>query len=589
MVMTSPTDQGLDPQTSYTDPQWELLRCCLLRTLMTYQGVPDIAGTHPVPDLATASPSVSPDGMTWTFHLREGVHYAPPLQDVQVTAGDVVRALLRTGSADAAGGPGVGYLSLIEGFSEYADGKKDAIDGVSTPDEFTLQIQETRPDTSIVHLFAMPFTSPIPPLPGDPNATLGAATGHPFVWPDLEDPPAAEGYGRFLVATGPYMFEGAGDLELTVPPRTQAPISGFTPGWGFGDVFLTTGRVMLVRDPSWDPVTDPNRAAFPDRIEISIVPSSARRYAMLEAGTIDAIVGEDPPPSVLSDYRATASLSDRIFTTTGATSRALLMNTAQPPFDDVHVRRALALALDHGALAEETRRASSSQGPPVSHVVPDPMEGSFLASWNVFATPADPGSVKAEMDASGYGIGGKCSGPVCRGVAVVVESGTAQTRATLEAALAEMGIVATFPKITGCSDPRAHVALCSGGGWTADYPDAGNMFTQELASCLTYCSPSLLGATPDQLRGWGYSTRRVPSIESDYRRCAAELGVPAAMCWARLDQLLVDQLVVVIPLLTPDVVRLAGANVVAFSVDQAFGEPSLDRIAVSPAASSWPS
>jgi hypothetical protein len=47
-----------------------------------------------------------------------------------------------------------------------------------------------------------------------------------------------------------------------------------------------------------------------------------------------------------------------------------------------------------------------------------------------------------------------------------------------------------------------------------------------------------------------------------------------------LDQVLVSQLAAVIPLDVQDVVRLAGRRVTAFSLDQAFAEPALDRIGV---------
>lgn len=62
--MTEPAYHGFDPQASYSQPQFELLRCCLVRTLMTYRGVPNFEGTQPVPDLATSPPSVSTDGKT---------------------------------------------------------------------------------------------------------------------------------------------------------------------------------------------------------------------------------------------------------------------------------------------------------------------------------------------------------------------------------------------------------------------------------------------------------------------------------------------------------------------------------------------
>jgi hypothetical protein len=75
---------------------------------------------------------------------------------------------------------------------------------------------------------------------------------------------------------------------------------------------------------------------------------------------------------------------------------------------------------------------------------------------------------------------------------------------------------------------------------------------------------------------------RVPSIDPDYERCAAQLGMEASLCWARLDQFVVGELAAVIPVLATDTIRLTGSRVVAASFDQAFTEPALDRIATRP-------
>lgn len=591
VALTSPTEFGLDPQGVWNAHEWELLRCCLLRTLMTYPGVAGFRGTQPLPDLAVALPSVSADGKTWTFHLRRGIHYAPPLEDIEVTAGDVVRALLRVvgGQVSADGqpfGPGLDYLRLIEGFSEYADGSTDTISGVSTPDEHTLRVRAVRRDSSLVYLFAMPFTAPIPPLPGNSDARFGAATGHPL---DIHfDPPSAprrraQGYGPFLIATGPYMLKGAADLDLSLPPERQVPIAGLEPAWGLGDRFQ--GHISLVRNPSWDPATDANRPARANRIEIAVAPSDASLYRKLGSGGVDAVMGEDPPLSLVRRYRSSPSLRDRVVTAAGSSTYLASINVAQPPFDDPHVRRALALALDRGALGKATLSAGSYTGSIATHLVPDPMEGSFLASWNPFPTADDEGdlaSARIEMNASRYGNKGRCSGPACREVLIVQNQGT-HTASVLRAGLADLGIsavVASGGRVPDCADPKAHVAVCEF-VWYTDYPAAGNMFVWLLSALPSaHTGPSLLGSTPEDLRAWHYAVRRVPSIDGDYQNCSAQLDVRAALCWARLDQLVVGELVAVIPLSSPDMVRLQGADVVAYSLDQAWGEPSLDRIAV---------
>lgn len=88
----------LDPQREYGLPgPWELFHCCLLRTLLSYDGRSgENGGSTLHPDLATSMPNVSADGLTWTFTLRTGIKYAPPLQDTEIQAQDFVRALERT-------------------------------------------------------------------------------------------------------------------------------------------------------------------------------------------------------------------------------------------------------------------------------------------------------------------------------------------------------------------------------------------------------------------------------------------------------------------------------------------------------------
>ena len=76
----------LDP-TDYNNVSWEMFRCCLLRTLLSYNGRPtDQHGSTVYPDLAARMPEVSTEGLTWTFEVKRGIHYAPPLEDTEITA-----------------------------------------------------------------------------------------------------------------------------------------------------------------------------------------------------------------------------------------------------------------------------------------------------------------------------------------------------------------------------------------------------------------------------------------------------------------------------------------------------------------------
>ena len=86
-------DYFLDPQAGYTPQEIELFRCCLARTLLSYNGHPTAQGGAELhPDLAVSMPEISQDRLTWTFQLKQGLHYAPPLAHTEIRAQDIVRA-----------------------------------------------------------------------------------------------------------------------------------------------------------------------------------------------------------------------------------------------------------------------------------------------------------------------------------------------------------------------------------------------------------------------------------------------------------------------------------------------------------------
>ena len=80
MALESDVQQAFDPQQEYYSIAWEFDRCCLLRTLVSYNGKPtEERGAELFPDLAAEMPETSADGLTWTFTLQPGLRYAPPL------------------------------------------------------------------------------------------------------------------------------------------------------------------------------------------------------------------------------------------------------------------------------------------------------------------------------------------------------------------------------------------------------------------------------------------------------------------------------------------------------------------------------
>src|SRR5512146_1502280 len=71
---SSSTPDSLDGGNEYY--AWTLNFNRLYETpLLTYKSAPGGAGTTMVPGIATALGQVSPDGLTWTYHIKQGLKY----------------------------------------------------------------------------------------------------------------------------------------------------------------------------------------------------------------------------------------------------------------------------------------------------------------------------------------------------------------------------------------------------------------------------------------------------------------------------------------------------------------------------------
>jgi len=70
----------------------------MLRTLVTFRHESGTAGTQIVPDLATSVPTPTDNGLTYTFHLKPGIKFAPPVNR-EITSQDIAYAFQRINDA----------------------------------------------------------------------------------------------------------------------------------------------------------------------------------------------------------------------------------------------------------------------------------------------------------------------------------------------------------------------------------------------------------------------------------------------------------------------------------------------------------
>jgi peptide/nickel transport system substrate-binding protein len=570
---------NLDPQKSYASQMHasELFRCCLLRTLLSYNGLSAAdGGGIAQPDLAERMPEISQDRLTWTFTLRPGLTYAPPYDDVPIVARDVIRALEREGRL---GGIGYAfYYDVIDGFTEFAAREADSIRGLLAPDDRTLVVQLTRPTGDFGDRIAQAAAAPIPPGLDDPRAESGAAEGHDH------------DFGSYLVASGPYM-----------PAVT--PLFGEVRHSPRRGVTLPPGTtVTLERNPSWSRSSDPLRPAVADRIEIRFFASQAELEEAIRGGDVDLEIGlYSSSPAAIAEAEADDALHLRAYSGSSQDVIFATLNVAVPPLDDLSVRRAVNLVVDRERIGDIIRTVAPwpgvppLRGAPATHFVTDALEGDLLSAYDPYVTQGRADAIsaaRAEMARSRYDTDhdGVCDAEVCQGLAALTYPVPTfeQIATTLREDLLSIGIGLELPvlslkaALTASMDPgnRFGLAFVS---WAPDYANASTFFLPLLhhPTDVPNRDLSLLGATREQLRRWGYEVRDVPTVASRIEACDRIIGEAQVRCWALLDRYVMERVVPIVPLFASVRTIVVATRVTGVVFDAgAAGQVALDRLSV---------
>lgn len=559
VAVTADLSGQLDPQRVADRPSLELFRCCLLRTLLSYNGRPFGAGGAELrPDLAVGPPQIGQGGRLWTFRLRPGIRYAPPHEQRSVVAADVVRALERTAEF---GGSYTFLYQVIEGFDAFAAGRAKAIEGLRAPDDHTLVIRLRRPVGDFGHRMAHPAAAPIPPR---------AAEGH------------EADYGQFLAASGPYMIEGAGRIRIDLPPDRRSPADGYRPG----------RRLALIRNPSWE--DDPLRLAYPDRIEVRIGVPPEEAARLIDASELELRLDGPPPAPQIRKYVGDPQLQGRLHSSLADGLRYLSMNVAVPPLDDPSVRRAVSLAIDKAGLL--VAAGDPHLGEPAGHIVPHTVLEGRHADYDPYATPrsaGDPQAAREAMSGSDHDTDG--DGLCDRRCGVVLLSPADafpfDRQAELIAEdLREVGLEVDVSPVElerfqrAVRDPAERAGLILPPAWNKEYPDAGSYLRPLFAASAIgpdgCCNTSMVGASPRLLASLRLRVDAVPSVDDRLARCAQLLDEERLACWVDLEEHLMEEVVPVVPLYFTHTVDVVSGAVTHYAFDQYAGVASLDRLAL---------
>jgi oligopeptide transport system substrate-binding protein len=95
-----------------------------------------------IPDLATGPPEISPDGLSWTFHLNATARFS---NGTPVTAGDVLYSWNRVARLNPDDYQSASIFESVQGYADVQAGRATMLSGLTEPDDHTVKAQLTAP------------------------------------------------------------------------------------------------------------------------------------------------------------------------------------------------------------------------------------------------------------------------------------------------------------------------------------------------------------------------------------------------------------------------------------------------------------
>jgi peptide/nickel transport system substrate-binding protein len=272
----------------------------MLETLVTLKPG---TGDQIVPALAK-SWDISPDGLTYTFHLQPGVKFH---DGTDLNAEAVKFNFDRWLNIPKT------YIDL--GYTYYIDtvighGDSSFVKDVQAPDPETVVVTLRQPNSAfLVQMTLTPFAISSPKALADGNASA----------PDFKDNKYATGGPPAAVGTGPFMFQE----------------------WKPGD------HVTVVKNPNyWNAAAG---GPYLDQITFKPYPDTTARLNALQAGDID--FAETLAPTDMATVEGDSKLT-AIDRGSACNVGQLAMNQTHKPFDNLKIRQAVAAAVNRQAIAD---------------------------------------------------------------------------------------------------------------------------------------------------------------------------------------------------------------------------------------------
>jgi peptide/nickel transport system substrate-binding protein len=357
--------------------------------------------------------TASADGLTYTFHLRPNARFS---NGREITAQDFVYSWERMLDARRVPSPGADNYHLIVGYEDYRAGRTPHLAGLSTPDARTLVVRLAQPDRTFLHAVALRYAAVVP---REDVARLGD-----------------ERFGRAATGAGPFVLE-----------RWE---EGF--------------RMVLRRNPYyWD-----QPRPYVDRVILDLSIARHLQFMRFVAGEYELAHNYSLGTADYLWVQRQPGWRPYLQRTPVPLIYGLMMNTEMPPFDNVHVRRAVAFAIDREALA----RARNRRIQPAWGLYPPNIPGHRDDLPN--RQRYDLAEARREMALAGYAQGYPEEVELTVGDG---EAGLVYGQLT-QADLAQIGLRVRLRQLAGSvyfsALGRPRTIQMGFTGWQMDYPDPSN-------------------------------------------------------------------------------------------------------------------
>jgi peptide/nickel transport system substrate-binding protein len=561
---------GFDPTGEYVAVAIGLYGA-MERTLMGTKHIAGPPGNELVPDLASAPPEISSDGLKYTFKLKTGVKWAPPLTR-DVTSKDVAYAFQRINAAPLVAQYGFWYYGVIKGMNGKAKTADEKVSGIETPDDQTIIFNLDKATGDFQYRLSMPAAAPIP----EEVAKCFTKAGD---------------YGRYVMSNASYMIQGADKLDIS-SCSAMKPISGFDP----------SKSITLVRNPNYDQATDDTRSNLVDAITVTIDTNVDDIFSRIQAGDLDSSISDQPPKPVLQQYLTDPAKKPFLHSNSGDRTWYITMNWATPPFDDLHVRKAANWVMDKAGILQAW--GGSTFGDIATHNIPPIVLGDKLtADYNPYGTEGNRGDeakAKEEMKQSKYDSNkdGVCDAKECSNL-VMINRNTptfADAEAVVVSSLNKIGIkvkpreLASSAAYTTIQTVKNQIPIALNPGWGKDYADAVTfaipMWDSRSIIPTGNSNYPLQGMTPDQAKTLGIPYPKgvtIPSVDADIDACqkiANDQPDQRNQCFADIDKKLMETALPWVPYLWAKNITVTGNTVTKWEFDQASGYLSYTQMAV---------